>query len=86
MNNLLRLKKLNIDLYLQVLQNKKKLETNKRDTIIIPEFVDKIIYIHYGLSNLKKLKITEDMIGTHLGQYIFTRKTCKHKVKKLNKK
>ena len=86
MNNLLRLKKLNIDLYLQVLQNKKKLETNKRDTIIIPEFVDKIIYIHYGLSNLKKLKITEDMIGTQLGQYVFTRKTCKHKVKKLNKK
>lgn len=74
MNNLLRLKKLNIDLYLQVLQNKKKLETNKRDTIIIPEFVDKIIYIHYGLSNLKKLKITEDMIGTHLvNMYLLVR-------------
>lgn len=82
MNSLSNLKKLNIDLYLQVLQNKKKLETFKRNTIIIPEFVDKIIYIHYGLSNLKKLKITEDMIGTRLGQYVFTRKTCKHKVKK----
>ena len=48
----INLKNLNIDLYTQILQNKKKLETKDRDTIIIPEFVDKIIYVHYGLSNL----------------------------------
>lgn len=82
MNNFKNLKYLNIDLYTQILQNKKKLETKNRDTIIIPEFVDKIIYVHYGLANCKKVKITEEMIGTHLGQYVFTRKVCKHKVKK----
>lgn len=79
------IKNLNINLYTQILQNKKKLETKDRNTIIIPEFVDKIIYVHYGLSNFKKLKITEDMVGTRLGQYVFTRKTCKHKVKKVAK-
>lgn len=81
----INLKNLNIDLYTQILQNKKKLETKDRDTIIIPEFVDKIIYVHYGLSNFKKVKITDEMIGTRLGQYVFTRKTCKHKVKKVAK-
>ena len=25
------------------------------------------------------------MVGTRLGQYVFTRKTCKHKVKKVAK-
>lgn len=79
------LKNLNINLYIQILQNKKKLETRDRNTIIIPEFVDRVIYVHYGLSNLKKLKITEEMVGTKLGQYVFTRKLCKHKVKKVAK-
>jgi len=75
-------KNYDLDLYNQILQNKKVLRTYKRNTLILPEYVDKIIYIYNG-NVFKKLKITEDMIGTKLGQYIFTRKFCKHKVKKI---
>ena len=56
---------------------------NKLDTLIKvekQEYLDKIIYVYNGLT-FKKLRITEDMIGTKFGQYIFTRKYCKHKVK-----
>lgn len=67
-------------LYDQILHNKKILKTYKRNTLILPEYLDKIIYVYNGLA-FKKLKITENMIGTKFGQYIFTRKFCKHKVK-----
>lgn len=73
-------KNYDVDLYNQILQNKKVLHTSKRNSLILPEYIDKIIYVYNGMT-FKKLKITEDMIGTKLGQYIFTRKFCKHKVK-----
>lgn len=72
--------KSDLDLYNQMLQNKKILRTFKRNTLILPEFVDKIIYVYNGMV-FKKLKITENMVGTKIGQYIFTRKVCKHKIK-----
>ena len=67
-------------IFKEILQNKKVLRTSKRNTLILPEYLDKIIYVYNGLT-FKKLRITEDMIGTNFGQYIFTRKYCKHKVK-----
>ena len=73
-------KNYDLDLYNQILQNKKVLRTSKRNTLILPEYLDKIIYVYNGLT-FKKLRITEDMIGTKFGQYIFTRKYCKHTVK-----
>jgi len=73
-------KNYDIDLYNQILQNEKVLHTSKRNSLILPEYIDKIIYVYNGIT-FKKLKITEDMVGTKLGQYIFTRKFCKHKVK-----
>lgn len=73
-------KNYDIDLYNQIIQNKKVLHTVKRNSLILPEYIDKIIYVYNGMT-FKKLKITEDMVGTKLGQYIFTRKFCKHKVK-----
>lgn len=75
-------KNYDLNLYNQIILNKKILKTTKRNTIILPEFLDKIIYVYNG-NTYKKIKITEDMIGTKLGQYIFTRKFCKYKVKVL---
>lgn len=75
-------KNYDLDLYNQILQNKKVLKTNKRNSLILPEYVDKVIYVYNGII-FKKLKITENMIGTKFGQYILTRKFCKHKVKKI---
>ena len=43
-------------------------------------YLNKIIYVYNGLT-FKKIRITEEMIGTKFGQYVFTRKFCKHKVK-----
>ena len=76
------LRNYDLNLYNQIILNKKILKTTKRNTIILPEFLDKIIYVYNG-NTYKKIKITEDMIGTKLGQYIFTRKFCKNKVKVL---
>ncbi len=75
-------KNYDLNLYNQIILNKKILKTTKRNTIILPEYLDKIIYVYNG-NTYKKIKITEDMIGTKLGQYIFTRKFCKHKIKVL---
>ena len=38
-------KNYDLDLYNQILQNKKVLRTSKRNTLILPEYLDKIIFI-----------------------------------------
>ena len=73
-----------IELYDQLLQKKKNLKTTKRNSYILPEFAGKVIYVYNGLI-YKKIKITENMVGTKFGQYVLTRKVCKHKVKKTQK-
>ena len=73
-----------IELYDQLLQKKKNLKTTKRNSYILPEFNGKIIYVYNGLI-YKKVKITENMVGTKFGQYVLTRKICKHKIKKVQK-
>lgn len=73
-------KNYDLDLYTQVILNKKVLRTTKRNTLILPEYLNKIIYVYNGLT-FKKIRITEEMIGTKFGQYVFTRKFCKYKVK-----
>ena len=73
-------KNYDLDLYTQVILNKKVLRTTKRNTLILPEYLNKIIYVYNGLT-FKKIRITEEMIGTKFGQYVFTRKFCKHKDK-----
>ena len=83
MNNL-KLNNYDIELYNQILQKKKNLKTTKRNSYILPEFTGKIIYVYNGLI-YKKIKITENMVGTKFGQYVLTRKICKHKVKKIQK-
>jgi len=83
MNNL-KLNNYDIELYNQILQKKKNLKTTKRNSYILPEFNGKIIYVYNGLI-YKKVKIKENMVGTKFGQYVLTRKVCKHKVKKVQK-
>lgn len=73
-------KNYDLNLYTQIIENKKVLKTAKRNTLILPEYLNKIIYVSNGLT-FKKIRVTEEMIGTKLGQYVFTRKFCKHKVK-----
>ena len=83
-NHYLKLNNYDIELYNQILQKKKNLKTNKRNSFILPEYVGKIIYVYNGLT-YKKVKITDAMVGTKFGQYVLTRKICKHKVKKIQR-
>ena len=78
-------KNYDLDLYTQVILNKKVLRTTKRNTLILPEYLNKIIYVYNGLT-FKKIRKTEEMIGTKFGQYVFTRKFYKHKVKTVTNK
>lgn len=73
-------KNFNFKLYKEILENKKNLKTSARNSLILPEYLDKIIYIYNGYQ-YKKIKITENMIGTKFGQYACSRKICKHKKK-----
>ena len=49
-------KNYDLNLYNQIILNKKILKTTKRNTIILPEFLDKIIYVYNG-NTYKKIKI-----------------------------
>ena len=42
------LRNYDLNLYNQIILNKKILKTTKRNTIILPEFLDKIIYVYNG--------------------------------------
>ena len=38
--------KFDLGLYLDILHNKKNLKTVKRNSFILPEYIDKIIYVY----------------------------------------
>ena len=44
------------------------------------EYIDKIIYVYNGIT-FKKIKITDNMVGTKFGQYCPSRKIVIHKKK-----
>ena len=73
-------KKFDLKLYLDILHNKKNLKTVKRNGFILPEYIDKIIYVYNGIT-FKKIKITDNMVGTKFGQYCPSRKIVIHKKK-----
>lgn len=62
----------------------KKLKTNKsinNNFIILPSHINKTFFLYNGHQNVK-LKVKDEMIGHKFGEFIRTRKICKHKKKK----
>ncbi len=51
--------------------------THRREMVILPQFVGKIIAIHNG-KDFKQVKIEPEMIGHYLGEFALTRKTVQH--------
>lgn len=51
--------------------------TQRREIIILPEFVGKTVAVHNG-KEFVTVKIQPEMIGHHLGEFAITRKTVRH--------
>lgn len=57
--------------------NKKNIETQCRDMIILPEMMGKTIKVHQG-KELVPVTIEADMLGHYLGEFALTRKRVQH--------
>ena len=55
----------------------KKIKTHARDIIIVPAMIDLMIYIHNG-KDFVSLKITPELLGHRLGEFVPTRKRIEH--------
>jgi len=62
---------------LKNLKNNAQVETHCRDTIIIPELLDKTIRIHNG-KNFIQVLIQPEMLGHALGEFVMTRRKVVH--------
>ena len=56
---------------------KKKIKTQLRDMVILPEMVGITIHIHDG-KQYREINIIGEMIGSFLGEYALTRNSVKH--------
>ena len=61
--------------------SKNELYTNSRKSKIIPQFLNFNFQIHNG-KTFSKVKITSEMIGYKLGEFVPTRKKFSYKKKK----
>lgn len=63
---------------LKKIRNKEKnIKTHCRSMIILPEMIDISIDVHDG-KNFIKVRITSEMIGYRLGEFVMTRKKISH--------
>jgi small subunit ribosomal protein S19 len=66
-----------------VIKAEKKIQKNKipkthlREMVIIPKFLDWTIGVHNG-KEFVPIKISLEMVGHRLGEFVMTRKTVKH--------
>ncbi len=58
-------------------KNKRKIRTQCRDMIIVPEMIDKEIQIYDGRI-WQIVRIMPEMLGHYLGEFALTRKLVKH--------
>mgnify|MGYP001582519692 FL=1 len=57
--------------------NKKNIETQCRDMLVLPEMIGKTIKVHRGKEFIPVM-IEADMIGHYLGEFVLTRKKVAH--------
>jgi len=57
--------------------NGKNIRTHLRDIIIIPQMIGMTINVHSGKEFLP-VKVTDEMLGHRLGEFVSTRKSVKH--------
>jgi ribosomal protein S19 len=59
------------------LKQKSSITLYTRNSIILPNFVGKRIFIYTG-KVFKGINVVEDMVGLRVGELVFTRKTVIH--------
>lgn len=73
-------------LYKDIISSENKtIYTQSRNSVIIPQCLNRAIYVYSGLSYYKLL-VTENMIGHKFGEFILTKKRVVFKKKKKKKK
>lgn len=60
--------------------------TDSRASVILPDFLKCVFFVHNGGPQMKRMEVTEAMIGHKFGEFAPTRKVPKHKVKTKGKK
>ncbi|RCK57411.1 37S ribosomal protein S19, mitochondrial [Candida viswanathii] len=65
----------------KAVKNNTPIRTKARSCTIIPQFVGLKFEIHNGKEYVE-VEITDDMVGTKLGEYAFTRKRFMYKYSK----
>lgn len=58
--------------------NKQPVRTDKRAATIIPQFVGVTFHVHNGMEYVP-VNVTQDMVGTKLGEYAYTRKPFRYR-------
>mmetsp|Transcript_196 Transcript_196/g.472 ORF Transcript_196/g.472 Transcript_196/m.472 type:complete len:81 (+) Transcript_196:830-1072(+) len=66
---------------IKLIKNYNNINTAKRNSEILPIFINRYFNVHNGYKNVSIL-ITENMIGHKFGEFVFTRKKFYHKKKK----
>jgi len=61
----------------KVKKNKRNLKTHSRDLILTPELLDKTIVLYNG-KEWMPVKVTPEMLGHYLGEFVMTRKKVSH--------
>jgi small subunit ribosomal protein S19 len=70
----------NSQLYQRIERNlraSKKIRTHRRDIIVTPKMVGKMLYIYSG-KEFTEVEIQPEMLGHYLGEFVFTRKRVRH--------
>ena len=61
------------------------IKTQSRSSVILPDFIRCVFFIHNGSSAYRRVEITEAMVGHKLGEFAPTRKKPNHKQKTATK-
>lgn len=61
----------------KIKEGKNFVKTHRRDTVILPQMINKKIAVYSG-KEFVTIEITPEMIGHRLGEFVMTRKETKH--------
>ena len=64
-------------LLVHIKKSKRKLRTQCRDMIVVPEMIDRDIEIYDG-KTWQNIHIVPEMLGHYLGEFALTRRSVKH--------
>ncbi|KAI8464246.1 MAG: mitochondrial ribosomal protein S19 [Monoraphidium minutum] len=57
------------------------IRTNSRASVILPDFLRCVFFVHAGGKRLRRIEVTEGMVGHKFGEFAATRVQPQHKKK-----